>query len=170
MRPSEHLLTVKCNLISMPQNDVLLANKMAKLSEKFVQCYKRKPTTFELSEMTGEEEKKIKEVLPSLDGFAVGCDDIDNYYKSDGGYTTDDAICKEGRNREIGRILDSFLSPRCAYIVRSVFGIGGRYEKTFASLAEELNMTRERVRQLYESSIRSMRNDDKVRNYLLMVA
>lgn len=131
MKPSEHLRTVKRNIISMPQNDILLANKLAKFTESFEQKYMRVPTTSELADMTGEEEKKVKAVLPSLSGFATCYGDVESFCIGDSCYSAERHISAEDRNREIGRVLDTYLTKRCAYIVRSVFGIGGSIEKDF---------------------------------------
>lgn len=170
MIPSEHLVIAKRNMISLPQNDLLLVNKIAKTSESFLQKYNRKPTIYELSVLTEEDEKKIKELMPAIEGFVINSNDLDGYSGDDAGFSADGPIRVEDRNREIGRVLDVFLGERSAYIVRSIFGIGECRQKSMYILADELGLTRERIRQLYEKSIRSMRNNDKVRNYLLQVA
>lgn len=170
MRASEHLIALKQNLISIPQNEAWLANKLAKLSETFEQKYMRKPSVSELAELTGEDENTIKTLLSGLNGFAICYENIDAFCSNDDDYSVENAIYVKDRAREIEHILDFFLCKRCAYIVKSVFGIGNNTKKTLACIAEELGITRERVRQLLVASIKSLQDNEKARSCLLMVA
>ena len=68
--------------------------------------------------------------------------------------SADDQLLNQGIQREI-RELISTLSPRDAEIIRRSFGIDGP-EVSIDDIALEFNLTRERVRQIREQSIKRL--------------
>ena len=68
----------------------------------------------------------------------------------------DRGLITESLRTEITRAL-STLTPREADILRKFFGIG-MPEKTLEEIGEELNLTRERVRQIKEKAILRLKN------------
>jgi RNA polymerase primary sigma factor len=71
----------------------------------------------------------------------------------------DDQLLNQGIQREI-RELISTLSPRDAEIIRRSFGIDGP-EVSIDDIALEFNLTRERVRQIREQSIKRLQTRAK---------
>jgi len=51
------------------------------------------------------------------------------------------------------------LPSRAAYIVKEYFGLEGHDNKNFAQIAEELGLSRERVRQIQKKSLQKILKD-----------
>ena len=69
----------------------------------------------------------------------------------------DHKLINESLSREIDRALEQ-LHPREADILRNFFGIGVP-EKTLEEIGIELNLTRERVRQIKEKAIKKLKHN-----------
>jgi len=63
---------------------------------------------------------------------------------------------------EIGRALNT-LTRREADIIRLFFGLNGKHAHTLRDISEELNLTRERVRQIKEKAIRRLKYTTRCR-------
>ena len=71
----------------------------------------------------------------------------------------DKTLVNESLNKEIERALLT-LAPREREIVKSFFGIGCQ-EMTLEEIGERFGLTRERVRQIKEKSIRKLKNNSR---------
>ena len=65
----------------------------------------------------------------------------------------DKNLINESLAYEIERALSS-LSPREAKVLKLYFGLGMKHPFTLEEIGEELNLTRERVRQIKEKAIK----------------
>ena len=72
---------------------------------------------------------------------------------SDSSPKPDKTLMNESLRREIERSL-STLTPREADVIRLYFGLSGKHPMTLEEIGEKFDLTRERVRQIKEKSIR----------------
>ena len=80
---------------------------------------------------------------------------------------TDQTLERESLSREIERTL-SILSEKERAVIRYYYGVGGK-EMSLEEIGNELNLTRERVRQIKEKAIRRLRHSSRnrlLRKYL----
>ena len=80
----------------------------------------------------------------------------------------DNELLNISLDKEIERSL-SKLGQREAEIIRCYFGLGGRSQHTLDEIASEFGLTKERVRQIKELSMKKMRNNYRntvLRSYL----
>ena len=79
-----------------------------------------------------------------------------------------DGLMRESLCRDIERVLVS-LKAREADVVRLSFGLNGRAPMTLEEIANQLGLTRERIRQIREKALRSLRkkaNSNLLKHYL----
>ena len=155
-------LAEQSRIVRLPLNQVGSLNKINKALSKFEQENERQPSNEELSEMIDVPKDKISDTLRvsgrhvSVDApFVEGEDNslIDVMVNEDSP-NADRGLINESLRTEVGRALAT-LTPREADILRKFFGIGVP-EKTLEEIGEELNLTRERVRQIKEKAIRRL--------------
>lgn len=72
-------------------------------------------------------------------------------------YRSDSTVDSESLNIFVQDLLKEVLSEREQQIVRESFGIGGQ-EKSLEEIANEMGMTRERIRQVREKAIRKIKH------------
>ena len=142
-------------------------NKINKAFQRFEQEFERKPSAEELAELLDIPVDKIADTLKmsgrqvSVDApFVEGEDNslIDVMVNEDSP-NADHTLINESLSREIDRALAT-LTPREADIIRKFFGIG-MPEKTLEEIGIELQLTRERVRQIKEKAIRRLKSSSR---------
>lgn len=157
-------LAEQSRIVRLPLNQVGSINKINKASQAFVQENEREPSADELSEMLQIPADKIAEAIRvsgrhvSVDAPFSDEDDSNNLLdvlESQDIPNTDHALEGESLSAEIEQAL-SLLKEPDKEIVRSFFGIGCP-EMTLEEIAEAQGLTRERVRQIKEKSIRTLR-------------
>ena len=148
-------------------NQVGSLNKINKAFQRFEQEHERKPSAEELAEILDIPVDKIADTLKmsgrqvSVDApFVEGEDNslIDVMVNEDSP-NADYKLINESLSREIDRALEQ-LTPREADILRSFFGIGVP-EKTLEEIGIELDLTRERVRQIKEKAIKKLKHSSR---------
>ena len=144
-------------------------NKINKAYARFEQENERRPSAEELA---GELDLPIDKVADTLKfsgrhvsvdaPFVEGEDNtlIDVIVNEDSP-NADRGLINESLLTEIDRALDT-LQPREKEIIRNFFGIGVP-EKTLEEIGNDLNLTRERVRQIKEKAIRRLRSSNRSR-------
>jgi RNA polymerase primary sigma factor len=68
-----------------------------------------------------------------------------------------DIVLAAARHCDIEQVLDEILDTRSALILRRRYGIGGGAEQTLQTIADEVGLTRERVRQLQTKALGTLR-------------
>ena len=58
--------------------------------------------------------------------------------------------------RETATMLDEVLDPRAMSVIRRRFGIGGGAEETLQAIAEDMGLSRERIRQIQRQSLKAL--------------
>lgn len=164
-------------IVRVPSNKLGELNKIAKAMSAIEQQYEREPTTDELADFMGVEVAEIHRSKVA----AIRQSSLDAPFGSDNEGTlldiminpeaeeTDGALVKAGSLRaELERIL-STLSEREQQILKKFFGLDMDYSMSMEDIADELGLTRERVRQLKEkalSKLRASSNDNILKAFV----
>jgi RNA polymerase primary sigma factor len=160
-------LAEQARIVRLPLNQVGSLNKINKAYQRFEQEHERKPSAEELADILDIPVDKIADTLKmsgrqvSVDApFVEGEDNslIDVMVNEDSP-NADYKLINESLSREIDRALEQ-LTPREADILRSFFGIGVP-EKTLEEIGIELDLTRERVRQIKEKAIKKLKHSSR---------
>lgn len=160
-------LAVKSRLVRVPLNQMGIALKVNRATEAFMQEHGRMPSVHELSVLTDLDEEVI-EAAKDANGKAtsidapLGNDDSDSTIgdtlsSDDSDYRSDSTVDRESLNQFIRDLLKEVLSDREQQIVKESFGIGCQ-EKSLEEIANEMGMTRERIRQVKEKAIRKIKH------------
>ena len=159
-------LAVKSRIVRVPLNQVGIAGKVNRATEQFVQLNGRIPSTQELSQITGIDENTIEAArdanshTTSIDaplGNEEGDNSMADILTSDDTSTNSDSqLDRESMNQFINDLLKEVLNEREQTIIRESFGIGVM-EKSLEEIADEMGMTRERIRQVKEKAIRKIK-------------
>lgn len=170
-------LAVKSRIVRVPLNQVGIAGKVNKATEQFLQEHGRVPSTHELATMTGIDEELVISAFEangrstSIDAPISEDDDnslADTLSSDDDSARSDSSLDRESMNLFISDLLKEVLNDREQRIITESFGIG-RMEKSLEEIADEMGMTRERIRQVKEKALRKIRNSKyavSLRQYL----
>lgn len=165
-------LAEQSRIVRLPLNRVGALNKINKVFARLEQEYEREPSPEEIAEaMKGSNftPESIAEIMRqsgrhvSLDASIAPGEDtrfIDVLENPDLPQP-DQVLMYESLRQEIAKAL-STLEEREAQILRMNFGIDQRYPMTLEEIAEKLDLTRERVRQIREKAIRKLRSNPAV--------
>jgi len=159
-------LAVKSRIVRVPLNQVGIAGKVNRATEQFLQEHGRVPSTHELATMTGIDEDLVISAFEangrstSIDAPISEDDDnslADTLSSDDADSRSDSSLDRESMNLFINDLLKEVLNDRERRIITESFGIG-RMEKSLEEIADEMGMTRERIRQVREKALRKIRN------------
>ena len=160
-------LAEQSRIVRLPLNQVGALNKINKALARFEQENERQPSPEELAEMIDIPRDKIADTMRvsgrhvSVDApFVEGEDNnLLDVLVNDDSPNADKTLVNESLNKEIERALLT-LAPREREIGKSFFGIGCQ-EMTLEEIGERFGLTRERVRQIKEKSIRKLKNNSR---------
>ncbi|MCF6352327.1 MAG: RNA polymerase sigma factor RpoD/SigA [Cyclobacteriaceae bacterium] len=161
-------------LVRIPLNKVGSLNKINKAMAELEQKYNRAPTDQELAEILEMDDKELKGTMSartrhvSVDApFAEGeSNSLLDVLEDTGINKTDgDLEYTNSLQIETERSLAT-LDPREQQVLRMYFGISEATSISLEQIAETLNITRERVRQIKEKAIKKLQHDS--RNRLLV--
>lgn len=163
------------NIIRKPLNHATNLSRINRINAKFEQENGRRASTSELADMLNIGEDKITSALVgsgrpmSMD--APFNDDEDNtlldVISEDDDVSVEKNLMSESLSTDLNNVLGS-LSTRDKSVICMFYGIGER-QYTLDEIGDHLNLSRERVRQIKDRSIRSLRSNPRsrvLRNYL----
>lgn len=152
-------------MVRIPLNRLTAYNKVNDAWVSFVQKFEREPTHEELAEVLGVPEKEVVLMLKgnhrhvsvdapvSDEDNSVSMLDMMPYGEEN---TPDLKLMEESLRIDIFEGLE-VLSPRESDIIKAFYGLGDNKPMTLEEIAETYDMSKERVRQIKEKSLRRMR-------------
>jgi len=151
------------NLVRIPLNQATIVNKTSKAQARFEQMHERRASVEELAEELNLPVEKVSQTMKinnrsvSVDApFAEGEDSsLLDVIPNNDSPMADSTLNQESLSTEVERILQQ-LSPRERDIVKLSFGIGGQ-EMSLDEIADKMDLSRERVRQIKEKAIRHLK-------------
>jgi RNA polymerase primary sigma factor len=162
-------ISEQSRIVRMPLNQVGFQSKLSKAKTNFEQKYERQASIEELSELMKEPELKIADALGS-NGKKVSVDAplqnddssamIDTM-QDENQDPTDIKMERESLDADLGTAL-GFLAEREQKVLILIFGLFGCPEMTAEEVANKLNLTRERVRQIKERALRRLRDNQEI--------
>ena len=151
--------------IRLPANVGDLVNKITRARSQMVQQLSRDPTIEEIAERLGVTPERARETLNAArdpvsiespvnedEDTTIG-DQLANTQTS----SPEEILTKESLIEAVHRALAD-VSPRDSKVLTLRFGIGMPAELSTAQVAERLNISKERVRQILVSALRNMRH------------
>lgn len=162
-------ISEQSRIVRMPLNQVGFQSKLSKARINFEQENERRPSVEELAEEMGVPEEKIAEALGS-NGKKVSVDApfqndessaMIDIMTDENAPTTDQQMEAESLSSDLEAAL-SCISEREQTVLKMLFGIG-HPEMTAEEVANCLNLTRERVRQIKERALRRLRDNEDIK-------
>lgn len=163
------------NIIRKPLNHATNLSRINRINAKFEQENGRRASTSELADILNIGEDKITSALVgsgrTMSMDAPFNDDEDNtlldVISEDDDVSVEKNLMIESLSTDLNNVLGS-LSTRDKSVICMFYGIGER-QYTLDEIGDHLNLSRERVRQIKDRSIRSLRSNPRsrvLRNYL----
>lgn len=151
--------------IRMPVYTIEMMSKVKKAERDLEQRFGREARIEEIAKYLDMKVEKVKEIYSwmkdttSLD-IAVGEDDdttIGSFVEDEVAADRFSSIEKEERTKAINIVLDT-LNERERFVIERRFGIGVSRPRTLEEVGNELNISKERVRQIEAAALRKLRN------------
>lgn len=158
-------LAEQSRIVRLPLNKIGAINRINKAFAAFEQVNQREPNPDELAEILDISENEVRESLKntgrhvSMDAPLIA-DEENNMYdvlKGEDNLTPEAGLIFDSLRMEIERAI-STLTPREADVIRLYFGLNGKHPYTLEEIAEQFDLTRERVRQIKEKAIRRLKH------------
>ncbi|MFO7672508.1 MAG: RNA polymerase sigma factor RpoD/SigA [Lutibacter sp.] len=158
-------LSDQSRIVRLPLNKIGVINKINKMHAFLEQENERAPSVEEISEKlnlpVGEVQKSLKNYgyhisldAPLIEGENSNLYDVLNIINFP---NPDKELLHESLKIEIKRALQT-LTPREAVVVQLYFGLEDAHTMSLEEIAEVLHLTRERVRQIKEKSLRRLKS------------
>jgi RNA polymerase primary sigma factor len=158
-------------IVRIPANKIGELSKISQASSLMEQKFEREPTIEEVAEFMGINVDDIK----SANTASIRQSSLDAPFEEDEGNSLLDVISnpdadaadtlltdRDSLRIELERLL-SVLSEREREVIKQAFGLGYEYTLSLEDIADNLGLTRERVRQIKESALRKLRNNSGTR-------
>ena len=154
-------LAEQTRIVRLPVNKIGSINRVNKAFARLEQEFEREPSSQEIAELLEMIPEDVKESLKtnhrtiSMDA-PISNEDENNMYdvmQNTDAASPDKNLIKESLAWEIERALNT-LSKREAKVLKLYFGLGMKHPYTLEEIGEELNLTRERVRQIKERALK----------------
>ncbi len=165
-------LAEQARIVRLPLNQLGAANKVKKAFSELEQKFEREPSAEELSILLDLPMDKITNTMKmpgkhvSMDAPLVQGEDstlLDVIENSDSP-GADSMLMNESLQKEINRSLAT-LSEREQDVIKMFYGIGIQHGLSLEEIGEKFDLTSERVRQIKEKAIKTLRQNS--RNKLL---
>lgn len=165
-------LAEQARIVRLPLNKIGSITRINRTFSRLEQEYQREPTSDEVAFLLETSAEVVEDALRvsshhvSMDA-PIHDDEGNSMYDV---ILNEDSLCPDSGlmtislRKEIERSL-STLGEREADVLRFYFGLSGHRQHTLEEIGDEFGLTRERVRQIKEKTIKKMRNN--YRNKLL---
>ena len=167
-------LADQARLIRMPVHMVETIGKITKTQRKLTLEYGREPTTLEIAEQLGMPEEKVREILqyakePTSLDTPIGDEDDTNMgdLVADTTIETPEASMEKAMLSEGLKEMMKDLKPREQEVIILRYGLEDGRPRTLEEVGKQLNVTRERIRQIEAKALRKLkRKNMRMRDYL----
>jgi RNA polymerase primary sigma factor len=158
-------------MVRLPLNQIGAMNKVRKAFSKLEQEYQREPSADEISEVIELTSNQVSDALRSgtkpvsMDAPFDNNEDNNtllDVLENDDFPSTDSMLLTESLQEDINRSLNT-LSKREGEVIKLFFGIGAKHSMSLEEIGAQLNLTRERVRQIKETAIRRLKHNSRNR-------
>ncbi|WP_284445099.1 RNA polymerase sigma factor RpoD/SigA [Pedobacter sp. B4-66] len=173
------MATSNCDrMIRLPQNQILSITAINKSKAILLNELEREPTIEELAEHTGLSVK----IIIQLTRISKGCSSLDAIINDESGATLLDVVPNNDPDVSPGKIEDSSLlielqqimneklTVRERYILEHFYGLTTGNSRDMEDIAEDLKISKERVRQLKYKALNKLKSIPQTKNlfqYLL---
>lgn len=163
-------------LVRLPLNKIADIKKITNASVKLEQIHNREPTTEEVAEVLEMKASEIEDIM----NFAKWHVSLDSPFSSDeegslidvledtSALNPSEKLVSQSLSIEITRLLAS-LNDREKEVIKLFYGLGNKRAHSLEEIAEKLSLSRERIRQLRDQSLKKLSQSTKVqlfKNYL----
>ena len=154
-------LAEQARIVRLPVNKIGSINRINKAFARLEQEFEREPSAQEIADLLEMFPEDVKDAIKT-NGRTISMDAPISSEEENTMYdvmqnpdtpSPDKNLINESLAWEIERAL-STLSPREAKVLKLYFGLGMKHPFTLEEIGEELNLTRERVRQIKEKAIK----------------
>ncbi len=163
-------------VVRLPLNKVSAIQKIANAYSKLEQEHERAPSNEEIAGLLESSSDNVADLFTysqkqvSVDAPLIEGEEnsLLNVLTNENSSSPNDVLMRESLCKDIERVLVS-LKPREADVVRLSFGLNGETPMTLEEIANSLGLTRERIRQIREKALRSLRkkaNSNLLKHYL----
>ena len=165
-------LAEQSRVVRLPLNRVGVMNKVNRTLGDLEQKYEREPTAEEVAEVLEMTSVDVSDTIQmssrhlSVDAPFSGNDEnsLLDVLRDDSSYSEPDSpLIEESLKMEVDKVLSS-LSEREAEVIRLYFGLVNERSMTLEEIGDRFKLTRERVRQIKEKSIRKLRHTSRSKN------
>lgn len=166
-------ISQKSRVIRPPMNKIAVYSKVMRGYSKLEQEYEREPTNEELSEALELSEDEITASMKighkpaSFDAPLTDSEDfslLDAMSNNQLG-DTDEHLIRSSFKLDI-QLAMSKLSTREAEVIIKFFGLNDTASMTLDSISEEMNISKERVRQIKTKALENLSNNTEIRKLL----
>ena len=163
-------LAEQTRIVRLPLNRFSHVKKTKKAITILEQKYEREPTILEITQALELAQDDVIQAMKNSWHYVsfdapVKQDEEGNMYDAlydEDATSPDKELISESLSKEIDSVLNT-LSGRESNIIRLYFGLNGKHAYTLDEIGEKYNLTRERVRQIKERAIRSLKPSIKSR-------
>ncbi|MDR9399297.1 RNA polymerase sigma factor RpoD/SigA [Salibacter sp.] len=163
-------------VVRLPLNKVSAIQKIANAYSKLEQTHERPPSNEEIADLLESNSNNVADLFTysqkqvSVDAPLIEGEEnsLLNVLTNENSSHPSDTLMRESLCKDIERVLVS-LKQREADVVRLSFGLNGETPMTLEEIANSLGLTRERIRQIREKALRSLRkkaNSSLLKHYL----
>ena len=154
-------LAEQARIVRLPVNKIGSINRINRTFARLEQEFEREPTSQEIADILEMFPEDVKEALKtngrtvSMDA-PISSEEENTMYdvlQSNDTPSPDKNLINESLAYEIERALNT-LSLREAKVLKLYFGLGMKHPFTLEEIGEQMNLTRERVRQIKEKAIK----------------
>lgn len=153
------------SVVRFPLSQLFVHRKIKKFVEKYEQINEYRPPLDEIELERQIDNTTLESFINTIDNVSELTqyeNDLDNLIDEES--QADDIMMKEALQYEVSVLIDSLPYERIKDIIRSFYGIGTD-ERNLEEIGNSLGLTRERVRQIKEKTIRELRGKLKYKKY-----
>ena len=160
-------------IVHLPGHVVDDLTKLSRAKHNLAQKLGRQPTEEELASETGLPSEKIESLFTVISGVPVSLDKpVGEDGSQIGDFIADQTIVQPEEQssesllrEELSRTLES-LTPRERRVIELRFGLNNEYSRTLTEVGTELDLSKERIRQIEKEALAKLRHPSRSRELI----